>query len=215
MRFGPEGSRPEARPEVMITAIVLAAGESKRIGIPKALLKIGRKSFIRHIVDVLKASNLQKIVVVLGSSAEAIRQELEGTDVTVVINNDYRRGQLSSILEGIAIAETFSPAGILIHPVDHPLVGPRVIEVLLRTFSELNPPIVVPTFEGKRGHPVIFSATLFNELRKAPPEAGARAVVWAHVRDLVEIETEEGGVILNIDTREDYEHLQEHLRDVV
>lgn len=191
----------------MITAIVLAAGESKRMGTPKALLKIGEKSFIRRVVDVLKSARVNEIVVVLGADAALIEEELAGLDVVTVRNEQFRKGQLSSILVGMDAASAFAPDGILVHPVDHPLVSPRVIEALLQKFSQLNPPIVVPTFEGKRGHPVIFSAKVFHELRNAPPGLGARAVVWAHAHDLVQIETEERGVILNIDSREDYEYL--------
>lgn len=196
----------------MITAIVLAAGESKRMGIPKALLKVGGKSFIHHVVDVLKSSNIGEIVVVVGAFEETIRKELEGLDVTIAFNRHYQRGQLSSLLEGIEVAQTFSPEGILIHPVDHPLISAELVNSLIGTFDEGNALIVVPTFDGKRGHPVLFSSLLFDELRNAPPSLGARAVVWQHPDERLEVITQEKGCILDIDTREDYECIQRENR---
>ena len=100
----------------MVAAIVLAAGESSRMGTPKALLRVGGKTFIRHIIDVLNSSEVEKIVVVLGANAEENRKELAGLDVTVANNSNYTAGQLSSVLKGIETVEPFSPDGILLQP---------------------------------------------------------------------------------------------------
>ncbi|MCZ6776566.1 MAG: nucleotidyltransferase family protein [Ignavibacteria bacterium] len=195
----------------MVAAIVLAAGESGRMGTPKALLRIGGKSFIRHIVDVLNSSEVEKVVVVLGANAEEIKRELAGLDVTVVINQDYSAGQLSSLVKGIETVEPFSPDGILLHPVDNPMVSAEVFDALVGKFYETSCLIALPTFKGKRGHPVLFSAKLFGELKKAPPDMGARSVVWSHAAEVVEVETKDEGIICDIDTREDYENLQRNL----
>lgn len=195
----------------MVAAIVLAAGESGRIGTPKALLRFGRKTFIRHIIDVLNSSEVDKVVVVLGANAGEIKNELAGCSITVAINQDYRAGQLSSVLKGIESVEPFSPDGILLHPVDNPMVSTEVIESLVEKFSETSCLIALPTFKRKRGHPVLFSAKLFDELKKAPPDIGARSVVWSHAAELVEVETQDEGVICDIDTQEDYENLQRNL----
>ncbi len=195
----------------MVAAIVLAAGESSRMGTPKALLRVGGKTFIRHIIDVLNSSEVEKIVVVLGANAEENRKELAGLDVTVANNPNYTAGQLSSVLKGIETVEPFSPDGILLQPVDNPMVNTEVINALVAKFSETSCPIALPTFKGKRGHPVLFSAKLFGELKNAPPDVGARSVVWSHAAEIVELETKDEGVICNIDTREDYENLQRNL----
>ncbi len=195
----------------MVAAIVLAAGESSRMGTPKALLRVGGKTFIRHIIDVLNSSEVEKIVVVLGANAEENRKELAGLDVTVSNNPNYTAGQLSSVLKGIETVEPFSPDGILLQPVDNPMVNTEVINALVAKFSDVSCFIALPTFKGKRGHPVLFSANLFGELKNAPPDIGARSVVWSHAAEIVEVETKDEGVICNIDTREDYENLQRNL----
>ncbi len=196
----------------MVAAIVLAAGESSRMGTPKALLRIGGKTFIRHIIDVLASSEVEKIVVVLGANAEEIKRELAGLDVIVADNQNYTAGQLSSVLKGIETVEPFSPDGILVQPVDNPMVNTEVVNALVTKFSEGSRLIVLPTFKGKRGHPVLFSAKLFGELKNALPDVGARSVVWSRAAETVEVETKDEGVICNIDTREDYENLQRNLR---
>jgi molybdenum cofactor cytidylyltransferase len=196
----------------MVSAIVLAAGESGRMGSTKALLRVGGKTFIRHIVDVLNSSEVDKVVVVLGANAEEVKKELAGLDVTVAINQNYSAGQLSSVLKGIETVEPFSPDGILLHPVDNPMVSTEVIDALVKKFSEASCPVALPIYKGKRGHPVLFSAKLFGELKSAPPDIGARSVVWSHAAEVVEVETKDEGIICDIDTREDYENLQRNLR---
>jgi CTP:molybdopterin cytidylyltransferase MocA len=88
--------------------------------------------------------------------------------------------------------------GMILCPVDHPLVSARLVGDLVERFYEGNKAIVLPTYNGRRGHPAIFSNALFGELLAAPAEKGARAVVWAHAADVLEVPTDEEGVILNI-----------------
>ena len=195
----------------MITAIVLAAGESKRIGIPKPLLAIGEKTFVRHIVDNLFQSSVENIIVVLGSNARQIESELQGVDVTFVFNEHYREGQLSSIITGIDTAKSFRSDGFLIHPVDHPDVSPSLIGTLIDTFIKGKSLIVLPAYQGRRGHPVLFSAKLIYELREASQSLGARSVVWNHASEVVTVATQEEGCVLDIDTPDDYGHLQRNL----
>ena len=189
----------------MIIAIILAAGESQRMGSPKALLKINGKTFVRHIIDVYSTTNVEKIVIVIGAHAQEIKKELLGLNVTVAVNKNYNTGQLSSIITGIEVTKAFHPDGVLIHPVDHPLISAGVINSLVVKFNESPNLIVLPSFKGKRGHPVLFSTKLFDELKNAPLEIGARSVVWSHSNEVIEVETEEKGIILDIDTPGDYE----------
>ncbi len=91
--------------------------------------------------------------------------------------------------------------------VDHPCASSRLIQTLIREYEQSRKLIVLPTYQGRRGHPVIFSAKLFDELRAAPPAVGARQVVRQHPGDILEVPTEEEGVVLNINRREDYEKI--------
>lgn len=191
----------------MIVSLILAAGESIRMGTPKALLHINKKTFIRHIIDVYHRTSVEKIIVVLGAHAHEIEVELNGLDVTVVHNNGYRAGQLSSIIAGIAVAESFHAVGALLHPVDHPLISPTIITTLIQQFTINTTSIVLPVFHGTRGHPVVFPSSLFEDLRNASPEIGARSVVRLNQDNIVEVATDEEGVVFDIDTPEDYNHL--------
>ena len=96
--------------------------------------------------------------------------------------------------------------GILVHLVDHPYLDPVLVEEMIRRFNETKRKIVVPKFRGKRGHPVIFSRELFPELLSAPIEEGAKAVVSAHRAETLEIDTEQEGIAVDIDTPELYQH---------
>ena len=195
----------------MITAVILAAGESKRMGLSKPLLKIGDKTFVRNIVDIYKRSLVEDVIVVSQPGEGDIEKELGGTGVSIVPNPEYRKGQLSSIITGINVAEKSHADAVFIHPVDHPDINESVINKLVERYRRDMPLIVVPKYKGKRGHPVLFSNKLFEEIRTSPADVGARNVVWLHAEDTVEIETDYSGIILDIDTPEDYENLQRNM----
>jgi molybdenum cofactor cytidylyltransferase len=188
----------------MIVSIVLAAGSSDRMGSPKALLKIGEKTFVQHIVDILSRHNIARIHVVLGAQAEEIKPTLSGMPVTVVTNAQWQNGQLSSLIKGLEKIKEQETDGLLVWPVDHPLVPGVVIDELIKVFENNPGRIVIPKFERRRGHPVIFPKTLFNDLRSAPTDEGARAVIHRNEELVYEIETNEKEVLVNIDTPEDY-----------
>ncbi len=194
----------------MIVGIVLSAGESSRMGRPKALLPIEGRSFIEKIVSALRASKVGKIVVVLGHNAEKIQKEIGHLPVSVVLNEDYKKGQLSSLIVAIRGLEAEKTAekvdGVLVHLVDHPFLSAALVNRMIDRFYESKKLIVLPRYKGRRGHPVIFSSRLFPELLSTPLEQGAKAVVHAHRDETLEIETEEEGIAVDIDTPEEYRH---------
>jgi molybdenum cofactor cytidylyltransferase len=194
----------------MIVAIVLAAGESSRMGSPKALLPIGGKLFIERIVSGLEQTQVGKIVIVLGHNAEEIKPKVSHLPVTVVVNRDYEKGQLSSLIVAIRSLEAEMVDGILVHLVDHPLLNPSLVDRMIALFYESKKSIVVPIYSGRRGHPVIFSSRLFPDLLQAPLDVGAKSVVNAHRDETLEIETDDQGVIVDIDTPEEYHR---HIRE--
>jgi molybdenum cofactor cytidylyltransferase len=194
------------------------------MGTPKALVTLRGKSFLAHLLEAAQHPKIGLLRVVLGSGDEEIRRALNLPDEIVVLNPDWQRGQLSSIQAALralaadpigaealaegALKEVALDAdpigsraldGILLCPVDHPLVSRALVAALIATFySDAKPPIVVPTFRARRGHPVIFARSLFPELLVAPPDEGARAVVWAHAAEVAEVPTDEEGVVLNL-----------------
>jgi len=194
----------------MIVAVVLAAGESSRMGRPKALLPIGGQTFIERIVAALKQVKLGKIIVILGHNASELQAKISQLPVEILINTDYKLGQLSSLQLAVQrLQSEIDCDGMLVHLVDHPYLVPSLIEEMIRRFYDTKKPIIVPKFHGKRGHPVIFSRDLFAELLNAPMDQGAKAVVNAHRAETLEIETEEEGIAVDIDTPELY---QQHVR---
>ncbi|MDP2209880.1 MAG: nucleotidyltransferase family protein [Bacteroidota bacterium] len=187
-----------------IYAVILAAGESSRMGSPKALLQIHGKTFLEHLVATLRNAGLHEISVVLGHDSDKIITQLPDLNVSFIINENYQKGQLSSIQAAIRSVPKDCDA-IMICPIDRPLISTELIKKLIEAYMKTKPPIVIPIFDAKRGHPIIFSSSLFFELMRAPHDVGARAVVWAHHNEVVEIQTEEEGILLNIDNPELYE----------
>ena len=192
----------------MIAAVVLSAGESSRMGSPKALLPISGVPFIEEIVRALKGTKIDRIIVVLGHHAEEIQKRIAHLPVTFVVNRDYAKGQLSSLIVAIrslaAEKTTEKIDGVLVHLVDHPFISPALVDHMIDRFYETKKLIVIPLCGGRRGHPVIFSSRLFPELLSAPLEKGAKIVVHAHRDETLEIETDFAGVTIDIDTPEEY-----------
>lgn len=194
----------------MIIAVVLSAGESSRMGRPKALLPIQGQKFIERIIRVIGQSRVGRTIVVLGHHADQLRGKIEHLPVEVVINPDYRSGQLSSLQVAIRhIRDDDRCDGMLVHLVDHPFIDVALVDALIESFFETKKMIVVPSYKGKRGHPVIFSRELFGELLNAPLDQGAKAVVNAHRQETLEIEWHDEGITLDIDTPELY---RQHVR---
>ncbi|HJU63647.1 MAG TPA: nucleotidyltransferase family protein [Candidatus Binatia bacterium] len=195
-------------PSVMIVAAILSAGESSRMGRPKALLPIDGVRFIEKIVTALRLTRIARIMVVLGHNAAEMRQRISDLQVDLVINPDYKQGQSTSLAAAIRSIEAGNDAervdGILVHLVDHPYINADLVNLMIERFYETKKLIVVPRYQDRRGHPVIFSKALFGELLAAPLDRGAKAVVHAHRDDTLEIDTNYEGAIIDIDTPEEY-----------
>src|SRR5438128_1628366 len=197
--------------KVMIVAVILSAGESSRMGRPKALLPIDGVRFIEKIVTSLQATRVGQIIAVLGHNAEEMRQKISDLPVSIVINSNYKQGQLSSLVAAIRSIQSSknSVDGMLVHLVDHPYITAQLVDAMIERFYETKKLIVVPRYRGRRGHPVIFSSALFAEMLAAPVDQGAKAVVHAHRDETLEIDTGDQGVTIDIDTPDEY---REHVK---
>jgi len=187
----------------MLAAVILSGGASQRMGSPKALLPYQGRPFLEHLLDVTRHPKITARRVVLGAHAEPIAKAIRLPADEVVINADWEKGQISSIQAALKCL----PAGLdgmLLCLVDHPLISANLVGELISTFYSSDAPIVLPVFEGRRGHPVIFSAKLFPELQAAPLEIGARAVVWAHRSEICQFPTNEEGCVLNLNDPETF-----------
>ncbi len=187
-----------------VSAIILAAGRSQRMGRPKALLPIFGSTFLEHIVRQIRASRLVDLKIVLGHRPQAILDHLPDLEPATVINSRYREGQLSSLQTGIRALDPETCDGLMLFLVDHPLAAPTLIDALLECFSREGTPIVIPSFQRRRGHPVLFARKLFPELLAANPEEGAVAVVRRHHRQIHHLEWESDEILIDVDTPEAY-----------
>jgi len=178
------------------------------MGSPKPLLPLGEATFLANLLYSLRASRARPIVVVLGHEAAAVRAGVDLGDARAVDNPSYRDGMLSSIRAGIGALDD-DVLGALLLPVDHPRVSARLVDSLIDRFLSAQAPIVVPTFNGRRGHPVLFGRALFGELLHAPEAVGARQVVWDHASEVLEVPADEPHVLEDVDTQADYRRLIE------
>lgn len=186
----------------MLAAVILSAGASSRMGRPKALLPYREGTFLEHLIAVTRHPRIGVTRVVLGAGAEVIRAMAKLDPSIVVLNAEWEQGQLSSICAGVRSLEGLDTEGMVLCPVDHPLVSARLVSELVERFDEEKKAVVLPTFKGRRGHPVIFSSALYAELLGAPADKGARVVVWAHSAEVLEVPTDEEGVVLNLNDPE-------------
>ena len=177
-----------------IAALVLAAGDSQRMGTPKALLAIGDSCFLGCSVETARASALEPVAAVVGRHATSIAEAQPSLAPLLVVNPAPDLGQLHSLRIGLA-ALTREPDAVAVFLVDHPLVSPATVQTLAAAFRDFRRPITVPVFLGRE---------VFEELRAAPLHTGARAVVNADGRRVLEVEVDDGGVLADIDTPEEY-----------
>ena len=186
----------------MLAASILAAGESRRMGEPKALVSVQGLTFVEHLFAATRLPRVGITRIILGAHAAEISAKLKFDPAMIVVNPDWPSGQLSSIHAAIRSLPADTTDGIILCPVDHPLVSRHLISALIAQFDSSRKAIALPTYRGKRGHPVIFRATLYDELLAASPGVGARQVVWAHSQEIQEVPTEEEGVVLNLNDPE-------------
>jgi molybdenum cofactor cytidylyltransferase len=192
----------------MIPAVVLAAGRSTRMGEPKALLPIapGGPTFVRQIATVLLDGGAAGVFVVGREDDEALQREVQALDIAVryVVNANAERGQLSSLIAGLNAADRPGIAGLLVSPVDAPLVRAETVRRLVAAFESGGAAIVRAVYRGRHGHPVIFGRAVFDDVRHADPTVGAKAVLRAHAADVLDLDVDDPGVVDDIDRPEDY-----------
>jgi molybdenum cofactor cytidylyltransferase len=188
-----------------VAGLILAAGKSERMGRSKALLPFRGSCFLTHVLTEAVCSNLNDVKVVLGHQAETLLQTLPEIKPKALVNPDYEHGQLSSLQCGLKHLDSAGLDGVMVFLIDHPIIHRGLVNQLIHAFSQNDALIVIPSFEYRRGHPMIFGAELFNELVAAPFDQGAVSVVRKHQREILHLEVDEPGVLVDIDTPEAYE----------
>jgi len=192
----------------VIPAIVLAAGESRRMGgRPKANLPLGeRDTFLTRIVRTFLDAGVDDVVVVLGHDADQVAAAFvaSGLAARLIVNREFAGGQFTSVLAGLRAVDRPGVAAVLLTLVDVPLVTAQTVRAVLDRYRETGAPIVRPAHGSRHGHPVLLDRTVFDELRAGDAAAGIKPVVRRHASPRGDVEVDDAGAFLDIDTPEDY-----------
>jgi molybdenum cofactor cytidylyltransferase len=193
---------PETQPN--IAAVVLAAGGSTRMGQPKLLLPVRGKPMVRHAAEAACAAGLAQTVVVVGADAAAVAQALAGLPVDLVVNQAWSEGLSTSLRAGLDALRPDTHAALLILA-DQPGLSTELICRLVDCYRAGRARLVAPFYGERRGHPVLFDRTLFDELRAAKGDSGGREVVASYAAEMERVEIQDAAVLDDIDTWADYQ----------
>lgn len=177
------------------------------MGRPKATLPLGEHdTFLSRIVATFLDAGVDDVVVVVGHHAREIAESFSASDLRArfVVNPNYDRGQLSSIVAGLAVVDRPGVVAALVTLVDVPLVSADTVRAVINCYRRTHAPVVRPTSGTRHGHPLLIDRSLFAELRTAEPESGAKPVVRAHASALGDIPIADEGAFTDIDNEEDY-----------
>jgi molybdenum cofactor cytidylyltransferase len=194
-----------------VTGLILAAGQGKRLGGVKPLLTHETATLIEMVIANFRASKLDNIILVLGHDARRVVQKIPLTGLKIVINPTPSLGMSASIQRGMAHLATRSEA-IMIGLGDMPLVGPETINQLIAAFDKSKKGIAVPVYDKKRGHPVIFDQKkYFDSLLELRGDVGAKEILEANPKDILEVKVKSDDVLIDVDTRDDWESIRDRL----
>jgi molybdenum cofactor cytidylyltransferase len=188
---------------VSVSAIILAAGSSSRMGSQKQLLRLGAKTLLEHTLESVRASQVREIVVVLGSAAEAIRPHIPADEIMrVVVNDGFQAGMGSSLQRGLAELSPQACATLVVLA-DQPLVKPATLNRLIDDYLENKPQILIPLYRGFRGNPVLLDRSVFPEIAALHGDTGCRAIFGDHLDNIRKIAVDDAGILLDADRPQD------------
>jgi molybdenum cofactor cytidylyltransferase len=189
-----------------VAAVVLAAGMSRRMGTPKQLLRSGGETILERTLKNVRASKVSEIVLVLGHAADDVQKTIATQGLKVVINPEYQQGMGSSLRSGLAAVDDETKAAIIVLA-DQPWVRAETLNRLIECHRERKPQIIVPTYRGFRGNPVLLDRSVFAEAQALNGDVGCRAIFGDHTEGIVKLRVDDPGILLDIDSRDDLENL--------
>lgn len=189
-----------------ISALVLAAGASQRMGRPKQLLRVGKSTLLEHTLSNVRRANVHEIILVLGFAPEEIQQAVPTNGVVVVINQDYRQGMGTSLRTALAAMDP-QAEGALVILADQPFVRPDTLNQLIAYHHHDQPKIVIPTYKGFRGNPVLLPRSVFPELQNLQGDVGCRAIFGGQTENIHKLPVDDAGILLDFDTLADFHRL--------
>ena len=192
---------PRLRP--VVGAVILAAGESKRMGEPKMLLPYGDSSMIETLIRTVEASRTDHIVVVLGANSEQIRQKISNFKVLISENQDFASGMLSSVQSGLRALPADTDA-VMVLLGDQPMIGRDIMDTMIDSFRKSKKGILVACHGEKRGHPILFDIQYKEEVEQLTAAGSLRDLLQNHPADIREVQIGTADILRDIDTIEDY-----------
>jgi len=187
-----------------LSVIILAAGQSSRMGQIKQLMPFRQSTVLGEVINNFLLSAVSEIILVLGHRAEEVMKTIASKPTKIVINPDYRRGMSTSIIAGLNHVDTQTRA-VMLALGDQPLIGSLTINRLIRAFYRHDRGIIIPTYRGKRGHPIIFAIKYKEELLKLKGDVGGRQIIKDHPNDVLSVEVASESVVVDFDTKNDYQ----------
>ncbi|MFC1928531.1 molybdenum cofactor cytidylyltransferase [Chloroflexota bacterium] len=187
----------------MISAILLAAGESKRMGQPKQLMPFGQSTIVEQAIDNLSNSAVSEIIVVLGHRTEEVMKAIATKPVKVAINPNYQQGMSTSIIAGLNLIDSRAQA-VMLALGDQPFIDSQTINNLMEAFGTHNKGIAIPVYQGRWGHPIIFATRYKGELLRLKGDIGGREIIDLHPNDVLEVAVNCEGICVDINTTNSY-----------
>ena len=188
----------------MICAVVLAAGRSQRMRTQKLLLPLGGKPVIALVVDEILRGPVERVRVVVGADSERIKGALAGRAVTFILNPDLEGDMLSSVRCGLRSLPAACEA-VLVVLGDQPTIRAELISDIVQSYRKLKRGIIVPTYLGRHGHPMLFAARFCDEVLERFDTVGLRGLLRSHADEVLELGVAAPTVLEDMDTPEDYE----------
>jgi molybdenum cofactor cytidylyltransferase len=190
----------------VISGVILAAGQSRRLGTPKQLLELGGEPVIRHVLRHAASSNLNQVVLVVGFRAVEIADAAGEWSQNIVVNPDFASGQSSSLRLGLSAVDP-QAEGVLFLLGDQPQVSSDVINMIVSAFTNGEGRILMPSYRGTTSNPVLFAREYFPEIARVTGDQGARNVLAAHLDEVAIVEIDMDPP-LDVDSPQDYENLK-------
>jgi len=187
----------------LISAIILAAGESRRMGEPKQLMPLGKTTILERTVDNFLNSEVHDVIVVVGYRAEEVISLIADRSVAIAVNSAYREGMSTSIVAGLSLISD-KIQGVMLALADQPFIDSHTINHLIEAFGAHNKNIAIPVYQGKRGHPVIFAIKYKEELLRLKGDIGGKEIIGQHPDDILEVTVNCEGICVDINTVDNY-----------
>ena len=189
-----------------IGAVILAAGMSSRMGEAKQLLRFGENTLLERVIENVRASRVDEIVLVLGHEAKTIQERVGVKNLKVALNEAYQQGMGTSLRTGLSKLDPAIDAALIVLA-DQPFVRPATLDLLIDQYQRSKAQIMIPVYKGFRGNPVLLDRSVFPEVMALSGDIGCRAIFGDHLDGIVKVPVEDIGILLDLDSKADFERL--------